>query len=342
MDHIVADFVLFWKMPAVPGRGICYNLRRISTGDRLIFSEETSIIMTYETPVCLVSYRTQGTWRAGIMGGSVIADVAALTDPGRPIATVRELLAAGPPMVEQVLRQAKTVFAGEREGLIPAAAVEIGPPVPDPDKIICMGLNYREHATEVHMKTADVPTFFAKFRNALCGPASPIVLPRMSSQVDYEGELAVVIGRKCRDVPEDEALAFVAGYTIMNDVSARDLQLRTSQWTAGKTLDTFAPMGPGIVPASDIPDPQSLQIVTRVNGTALQNGNTRDMIFPVASIISFLSSIMTLEPGDIVSTGTPSGVGFKRTPPVFLKGGDVVEVEVGRIGVIRNPVVGAM
>jgi 2-keto-4-pentenoate hydratase/2-oxohepta-3-ene-1,7-dioic acid hydratase in catechol pathway len=189
------------------------------------------------------------------------------------------------------------------------------------------------------MNTFKVPPLFAKFRNALCGPNSPIVIPSVSTQVDYEGELAVVIGRSCKDVPEREALSFVAGYTIMNDVSARDLQMQSSQWTAGKILDTFAPMGPGIVPASEISDPQTLQILTRVNGVELQNGNTRDMIFSVAKIIAFLSTLMTLQPGDLIATGTPSGVGFKRQPPVFLKTGDIVEVEIERIGVIRNPVI---
>jgi 2-keto-4-pentenoate hydratase/2-oxohepta-3-ene-1,7-dioic acid hydratase in catechol pathway len=140
-------------------------------------------------------------------------------------------------------------------------------------------------------------------------------------------------------VSEREALTCVAGYTIMNDVSARDLQMQSSQWTAGKVLDTFAPMGPGIVPVSDIPDPQTLQILTRVNGVTLQQGNTRDMIFSVARTIAFLSSLMTLQPGDLIATGTPSGVGFKRQPPVFLKAGDIVEVEIERIGMIRNPVV---
>ncbi len=294
--------------------------------------------MTLADTMYLVTYRTQTAWRAGILRGAFLADVAALTAP--PYESVRDLLAAGPSEMEKVFRLAKTAFeSGGR--LMAAEDVEIGPPVPDPDKIICLGLNYAEHATELEMGVARVPTFFAKFRNALCGPAGPIVIPRVSRQIDYEGELAVVIGRRCRDVSDSEALGCVAGYTIMNDVSARDLQMQTSQWTAGKTLDTFAPMGPGIVPASCIPDPQGLQIVTRVNGTTLQQGNTRDMIFPVARTIAFLSSLMTLEPGDIVSTGTPSGVGFRRKPPVFLRDGDIVEVEIERIGSIRNPVVGA-
>jgi acylpyruvate hydrolase len=268
--------------------------------------------------------------------------VGALPPTGhRAPATVRGLLESGPSYLNKILHLAESVLAGGDGHLIPVGDVEIGPPVPDPDKIICLGLNYREHAAEVQMDVASAPTFFAKFRNSLGGPKSHIVLPQVSTQVDYEGELAVVIGRRCKGVAEREALDFVAGYTIMNDISARDLQMQTSQWTAGKALDTFAPMGPGILPASAVPDPQDLWIRTRVNDVILQEGNTADMIFPVAWTISFLSSLMTLEPGDIISTGTPSGVGFKRRPPVFLKSGDLVEVEIEKIGVIRNPVVGS-
>jgi 2-keto-4-pentenoate hydratase/2-oxohepta-3-ene-1,7-dioic acid hydratase in catechol pathway len=218
--------------------------------------------------------------------------------------------------------------------------VELGPPVPDPDKIICAGLTYPDHAAEFNAVIPPVPAFFAKFRNTLTGPASPIVIPRASQKVDYEGELAVVIGRRCRGVREEDALGSVAGYTVLNDVSARDLQFQTSQWTAGKTPDTFCPMGPGIVPAAAVADPGGLEIRTRVNGSEVQHGRTGEMLFPVARIIAFLSSFMTLEPGDIIATGTPSGVGFKRRPPLFLKAGDVVEVEIAGIGLIRNPVVG--
>jgi 2-keto-4-pentenoate hydratase/2-oxohepta-3-ene-1,7-dioic acid hydratase in catechol pathway len=289
----------------------------------------------------IVSYRTEGLWRAGIAEHSYILDVAALNPSfHEDRLTVRVFLEAGRTAVEQVLHLAKSAFKSGSELRIPFERVEIGPPVPDPDKIICIGFNYSEHAAEVHFSVPPAPTFFAKFRNALCGPTSPISLPRVSMQIDYEGELAVVIGRRCKGVTEREALGCVAGYAVINDVSARDLQMQTSQWMAGKTLDTFAPMGPGIVPAGDIPDPQTLGITTRVNGVTLQKGNTRDMIFPVARIIVFLSSLMTLEPGDIIATGTPSGVGFKRQPPIFLKAGDIVEVEIERIGVIRNPVIG--
>ena len=289
----------------------------------------------------IVSYRKQGHWRAGIVGGPLLADVAMLKwTPREATYSVRQLIEEGPEAITETLKLAERAFEMGNENLVPLEEVELGPPVPDPDKIICLGLNYYEHAREVKMEIPGVPTFFAKFRNSLCGPFSPIVLPQLSKQIDYEGELAFVIGRRCKDVPEQKALGCVAGYTIMNDVSARDLQFQTSQWTAGKSPDTFAPMGPGIVPASFVPDPQSLLITTRVNGVTLQSGNTGDMIFSVKHTVAFLSSIMTLEPGDIVSTGTPSGVGFKRTPPVFLRAGDVVEIEIGGIGAIRNPVTG--
>jgi 2-keto-4-pentenoate hydratase/2-oxohepta-3-ene-1,7-dioic acid hydratase in catechol pathway len=181
--------------------------------------------------------------------------------------------------------------------------------------------------------------FFSKFRNALVGPFDPIVLPTISQQVDYEGELAVVIGTPGKHIAVDDALAHVAGYAVMNDVSARDLQLQTSQWIAGKTLDTFAPLGPGIVPSSLIPDPQDLRLETRVNGTVVQSDSTASMVFSVAETIAFLSSIMTLRPGDIIATGTPAGVGFKREPPLYLQAGDVVEVEIEGVGTIQNPVV---
>jgi 2-keto-4-pentenoate hydratase/2-oxohepta-3-ene-1,7-dioic acid hydratase in catechol pathway len=217
-------------------------------------------------------------------------------------------------------------------------SIELGPPVPDPDKILCLGVNYREHAAEAQQEVPTVPIIFAKFRNSLIGPTSPILLPRVGKLIDYEGELAVIIGKRCKGVSEQEALSYVAGYSVMNDVTARDIQAQTSQWTAGKALDTFAPMGPGIVPASEIPDPQTLTLITRVNGREVQRDSTANMIFSVATAMAFLSSLMTLEPGDIIATGTPSGVGFKRTPPLFLQDGDVVEVEIERIGSLRNPV----
>jgi acylpyruvate hydrolase len=292
----------------------------------------------------LVSYRIHGhtdeNWRTGVEHEGRVADVAALWHDGVHETTTRQLLAAGPATVRQVFNQARESLDARPDapGVFQAASVEFGPPVPDPDKIICIGINYADHASEAGLARTEVPLFFAKFRNSLTGPTSPILLPRVSSQIDYEGELAVIIGTRCKEVSEQEALQYVAGYTIMNDVSARDLQMQTSQFIAGKALDTFAPMGPGIVLASDIPDPQALLLTTRVNGQVVQHASTASMIFSVAAIIAFLSSIMTLEPGDIIATGTPSGVGFKRTPPLFLRDGDVTEVEIEGIGQIRNPV----
>jgi 2-keto-4-pentenoate hydratase/2-oxohepta-3-ene-1,7-dioic acid hydratase in catechol pathway len=199
-------------------------------------------------------------------------------------------------------------------------------------------LNYRSHAEEAGFSAPEVPILFAKYRNALTGPASSVLLPDLSEEIDYEGELAVVIGKRCKDVSAENALDYVAGYMALNDVSARDLQFRTGQWLSGKTLDTFAPCGPALV-VDEIDDPQALAIATRLNGQTLQQSNTRNMIFSVPETISYISQLMTLEPGDIIATGTPEGVGFKRNPPVFLRHGDVVEVEIEGIGSLKNPVV---
>jgi 2-keto-4-pentenoate hydratase/2-oxohepta-3-ene-1,7-dioic acid hydratase in catechol pathway len=295
----------------------------------------------------LVSYRARGSstaWRAGIAHEQAVVDASAYllsrakVASGQADLSVRALLQQGQQALLEVFAWAKSQFEA-RSGLLSLDALELGPPVPDPDKIICLGVNYREHAAEAQQELPAVPMFFAKFRNSLIGPTSPILLPRASTQVDYEGELAVIIGQRCKEVAEQDALQYVAGYTIMNDVSARDVQMQTSQWTAGKALDTFAPMGPGIVLASSIPNPQTLMLTTRVNEQVVQHDTTANMVFSVASTIAFLSSLMTLEPGDIIATGTPSGVGFKRTPPLFLHDGDVVEVEIERIGRIRNPVI---
>ncbi len=285
----------------------------------------------------LVSYRLRDSdsgWHAGMMRDQAVVDMSAyVSRDGNSHSSVRELL---PLLDEMGVWANQQLEAGNH--VLALDTLELGPPVPDPDKILCLGVNYREHAAEAQQELPTVPLVFAKFRNSLTGPTSPILLPRVSKLIDYEGELAVIIGKRCKDVTEQEALHYVAGYSIMNDVTARDIQMQTSQWTAGKALDTFAPMGPGIVPASQIPDPQMLTLNTWVNGQEVQHENTANMIFSVASAIAFLSSLMTLEPGDILATGTPSGVGFKRTPPLFLQDGDVVEVEIERIGRLRNPV----
>jgi 2-keto-4-pentenoate hydratase/2-oxohepta-3-ene-1,7-dioic acid hydratase in catechol pathway len=293
----------------------------------------------------LVSYHrhgdVSGVWRPGVAHDGCIVDVASMQPNSSAAMTTRQLLAAGPAKLHQVLELAhKTLDADvDAPTLLQSTDVELGPPVPDPDKIICIGVNYADHASEAGLAQTEVPLFFAKFRNSLTGPTSPICIPRISNQIDYEGELAVIIGARCKDVSEHDALRYVTGYTLMNDVSARDLQMQTSQYMAGKALDTFAPMGPGIVLAADVPDPQALTLITRVNGQVLQHASTATMIFSVAKIVAFLTSIMTLEAGDIIATGTPAGVGFKRTPPLFLRDGDTVEVEIEGIGQLRNPVV---
>jgi acylpyruvate hydrolase len=217
--------------------------------------------------------------------------------------------------------------------------VQLTAPVPRPSKIICIGLNYRDHAAETGQDLPTKPTVFAKFPTTLTGPYDPIVLPALSNAVDYEGELGVVIGRQARFVSEDEALSYVGGYLVFNDVSARDVQGWTSQWTLGKSFDTFAPVGPFLVTAADVPDPQALEIETRVNGVTVQHSTTANMVFSVAALISLLSEVMTLEAGDIIATGTPGGIGGAQNPPRFLKDGDVVEVEIERLGCLRNPVV---
>lgn len=226
--------------------------------------------------------------------------------------------------------------------VLPSVALEevrLLPPVPEPEKIICVGLNYRGHAGEAGMEIPKYPVFFAKYRNALAGPYDPIVLPRVSTQVDYEAELAVVIGKPGRHIPEERALDHVAGYMALNDVSARDFQFRSTQWLQGKTFDTFAPCGPFLVTADEVPDPHALAVRLRLNGQVMQDSNTREFIFSIPQLIAYLSDILTFAPGDIISTGTPPGVGFTRKPPVLLKAGDVVEVEVEQVGVLRNPVV---
>jgi acylpyruvate hydrolase len=217
--------------------------------------------------------------------------------------------------------------------------VTLGPVVPDPAKLICIGLNYRDHAAETKQALPEVPTVFAKYPNVLIGAGAPIVVPRMSSKIDYEAELAFVIGRRARHVPEAEALGCVAGYTCFNDVTARDVQKRSPQWTLGKSFDTFGPLGPALVTADQVPDPHALAIRCSVDGETLQESSTGAMVFSVARLVSFLSEVMTLEPGDVVATGTPAGVGFVRDPPRYLRPGETVRVEIEGVGVLENPVV---
>jgi 2-keto-4-pentenoate hydratase/2-oxohepta-3-ene-1,7-dioic acid hydratase in catechol pathway len=212
-------------------------------------------------------------------------------------------------------------------------------PITRPPKFICVGLNYRDHAAEAKMEIPAVPTIFSKFNNAVIGPGAKVILPKNSAKPDYEAEFAFVIGVGGRHIKADDWPKHVWGYTCVNDVSARDFQLATSQWLMGKTFDTFAPMGPWLVSADEIEDPHNLAISCSVNGEKLQNSNTRELIFGIGPLVEFLSLAITLEPGDIVSTGTPAGVGFSHRPPKWLKAGDTVEVEIEGIGRLVNPVV---
>jgi 2-keto-4-pentenoate hydratase/2-oxohepta-3-ene-1,7-dioic acid hydratase in catechol pathway len=211
-------------------------------------------------------------------------------------------------------------------------------PAEKPRNIICVGLNYRRHAEESGVPIPPNPILFAKFSNSIIGPDDEIKLPSFTSQVDYEAELGVVIGKRASGVSVADALDYVLGYTCVNDVSARDVQFADSQWVRGKAFDTFCPWGPHIATTDEITDPQKLGIRCRVNGETLQDSNTADMIFGVAEIVSFISQAITLEPGDLIATGTPEGVGFARTPPIYLKPGDVVEIEIDGIGTLSNPV----
>jgi 2-keto-4-pentenoate hydratase/2-oxohepta-3-ene-1,7-dioic acid hydratase in catechol pathway len=208
-----------------------------------------------------------------------------------------------------------------------------------PRKIICVGLNYRDHAAEGGRDTPDEPMLFGKFANALLEPGEPIVLPKLTTHVDSEAELAVVLGKRGRHIGVGDALDHVAGYTVANDVSARDLQRRDKQWLRAKGFDTFCPLLPLLVPVDELGDGSGLRVMQRLNGETLQDGTTSDLVHGVPQLIAHAAAAFTLEPGDVILTGTPAGVGIFRDPPVTMQDGDVVEVEVERIGVLRNPVV---
>jgi 2-keto-4-pentenoate hydratase/2-oxohepta-3-ene-1,7-dioic acid hydratase in catechol pathway len=212
-------------------------------------------------------------------------------------------------------------------------------PVPRPAKVICIGLNYRDHAAESNMPIPERPVIFSKFPTCVIAPGEPVVIPPTSQQVDYEAELAVVIGRRAKNVKASRAMDYVLGYTAFNDVSARDFQFADGQWQRGKSCDTFAPMGQSIVTTDTITDPHKLSIKLVLNGQTMQDSNTDQLIFGVPELIEFLTESITLEPGDVIATGTPPGVGFARKPPVFLKPGDEMEVQIEGIGGLGNPVV---
>ncbi len=287
----------------------------------------------------LVTFAHQGAERLGVLqSGEVGERVIDLNqaDPRLPADMIGFLQGGAEAMGLAV----KAVAAATPAQRLARSAVALRAPVPRPGKIIAIGQNYLEHAKETGASKSPYPIIFAKYANAVVGPGEPIVIPAAVTKPDYEGELAAVIGRRGRNIPEAEALGYVAGYMALNDVTARDWQNRTSQWVMGKTADTFCPMGPALVTADEVPDPQNLHLRTIIGGEVLQSGFTGDMIFSVAHLIAYASQVMTWEPGDVLATGTPPGVGMARKPPRWLRPGDVVRIEIDGIGVLENPVAG--
>jgi 2-keto-4-pentenoate hydratase/2-oxohepta-3-ene-1,7-dioic acid hydratase in catechol pathway len=284
----------------------------------------------------LISYRTPGAFagepgrsdRLGVLVGDIAVPAETLGD-GMP-GTMAELLAGLPESIDR-LRSA------EPSDGIPLASVELLAPIPRPGKIVAIGLNYRSHAAEGGRAAPTEPVIFAKFNTAVVADGADIIWDaRLTQQVDYEAELAAVIGRTARNVSVESALDYVAGYTCLNDVSARDLQAADRQFTRAKSLDTFCPMGPALVTADEVGDPQSLSIRSIVNGEVRQDASTSDMVFGVAELVAFCSRAFTLEPGDVIATGTPAGVGLYRKPPQFLTDGDEVVIEIEKVGRLVN------
>lgn len=275
-----------------------------------------------------VTFTHHGHQHAGVVSND---NVISLKPAG--YADVLSVLAGGAEALQKV---AELVANPPAEATVPLNSVKLCAPIPKPTKIICVGLNYRDHAIESKMEIPTRPTIFSKYNNTVIGSGDDIVLPKNSEKPDYEAEFAFVIGKGGRHIKAENWQEHVFGYMNLNDVSARDVQLAVSQWVMGKTFDTFAPMGPYLVTADEIADPHNLTIALTVNGETLQNSNTKELIFKIPDLVEFLSSIMTLEPGDIVSTGTPSGVGFSYTPPKWLKPGDEVVVKVQGLGELRN------
>jgi 2-keto-4-pentenoate hydratase/2-oxohepta-3-ene-1,7-dioic acid hydratase in catechol pathway len=257
----------------------------------------------------LVTYEAGGETRAGVLTENGVLDSG--------FATMGELLRAGPPSLPD----------GE-----PVSPFRLLPPVTDPDKIICIGLNYLSHAQEQGAEPPQTPTIFGKYRNALTAPDSTVPLPAYSSKVDYEAEVAFVVGKQAKDVSEADALDYVAGYMLLNDLSARDMQFATPQWMPGKIFDGAAPCGPWLVTPDEAGAHDALEISLTLNGEEMQNGSTADLVHSIPALVAYLSKLMTLEPGDIVSTGTPAGVGSLRDPRVWLKAGDEVVVESPTLG----------
>jgi 2-keto-4-pentenoate hydratase/2-oxohepta-3-ene-1,7-dioic acid hydratase in catechol pathway len=304
----------------------------------------------------LIRFEWKGQISVGISRGDTFVDMEAIMDvmaeklswhSNYPHGSMRRFLdlclqpGAGEATAETIALFGKGEDAHRM--LKPAEECRLLPPVHDPGKIICVGLNYAGHAAEQNRPLPESPILFSKFSNCLVGPNDKIVLPSLyTQQVDYEVELAVVIGRRAKEVSEEDALDYIAGYTILNDITARDFQKKDGQWLRGKSCDTFAPLGPMLVTGDEIKDPHNLNLSLSVNGEERQSSNTGDMIFKIPFLVSYISRTITLEPGDILSTGTPQGVGVFRQPPVFLQHGDVMEARIEKIGGLINIVDGGM
>lgn len=277
-------------------------------------------------------YRRDGVVALGALTGATL--FGAKAGSTQAPADLRALVAAGPDALRQVYN---TLLAGEQ---VDPAGIEYLPPFPFPEKIICVGLNYKDHAVESGFKVPDYPALFGRFPSSLIGHGAPILRPRVSDQLDYEGELVAIVGKPGRNIPKERALEHVAGYSIFNDASIRDYQFKSAQWMIGKNFDSTGAFGPVFVTADELePGAKGLRLKTRLNGTELQNASTSDMIFDVATQISMFSDAMLLRPGDVIVTGTPSGIGLARDPKIFMKPGDVCEVEIEGVGLLSNPIV---
>ena len=279
----------------------------------------------------LATFTHDGATRIGVVMGEQVVDLATVA-PGLPRDMVAFLAAGGVAMA--AARHAESAASGR----LALADVRLRAPVLRPPKFLAIGLNYADHVKESGLEPLAVPVFFNKQTTCVAGPFDPIHLPRVSPLLDYEGELAFVIGRRCRHVPRDRAHEVIAGYLVVNDVSVRDWQLRTPTMTMGKSFDTHGPMGPWLVTPDEIGDPHALELRTWVNGELRQHSNTRHLIYDCFAQVEHLSTAFTLEPGDVVTTGTPAGVGGAMSPPRFLRAGDVVRIEIEKIGAIENRV----
>ena len=282
----------------------------------------------------LATLNTPAGPHAAIQVGDSYVDLTA-TDAKFP-GSVRELLAN-----PELLKAAGEAAMAPNAVKVPVAGAKLHAPIHDPQKIVCVGLNYRDHAIESNMPIPKEPVLFSKFPSALIGSGEPIVAPKVSTRVDFEAELVIVIGKKGRKISEANALDHVAGYSVGHDVSARDWQLEKDgkQWMVGKTFDTFAPIGPVLVTKDEVADVHNLGIRLRLNGKTMQNSNTKEFIFSVPQMVSYISQVITLEPGDLIFTGTPPGIGHALSPQVYMKPGDVAEVEIDGLGTLVNPVI---